>query len=104
MRLRTSTGLHARALEGVLDPLQRPPAHGHHVEANDLLGRGLPSQPGLGGAAQAPLLALVDHLERIAVAPLRLLLDLAEDDRAAAAAEQIDLDPGQAQSSMPSIR
>ena len=46
--------------------------------------------------AQATLLTLVDHLERIAVTLARLLLDLAEDNDAAATAEEIDLDAGQA--------
>src|SRR5690242_2907118 len=75
-------------------PLETAAPHRDHVE-----GRAQPScfgvsrEPRLGRAPHAPLLALVHHLQRIAELLTHLLLDLAEDERAAAPRDDVELVP-----------
>ena len=54
-----------------------------------MLGVGV--KPGLGGAANAPLLLGANHLERIAVAVAALLLHLAEDQPPTAPDDEVEL-------------
>ena len=49
-------------------------------------------EPGLGGALDAPHLLGGDHLEGVAVLRPTFGLDLAEDDRAATAQDEIELE------------
>src|SRR6185437_5960776 len=65
-------------LERLRHALDAAVAHGYHVEADgELRELGTRAEPGLGGAAEAPLLLGRDHLERVAErrALLRLYLD-----------------------------
>src|SRR5207237_2081677 len=79
-------------LERVRQPLEPPAAH------RDDLERGLEAvelwvgcEPRLGGLTDPALLLGADHRERVAEAVARLRLDLAEDEAAAAANDQVEL-------------
>jgi hypothetical protein len=78
--------------EGVRNTLHLPSALGNDVEADfaraELRVR---RQPGFGGMRDAPRLLGGDHLERIAQSRPALRLHLAEDDRPAAADDEVEL-------------
>src|SRR3954452_18267597 len=80
------------ASERLRHALHSPVADRDHVEADgeprELGPRG---EPGLRRAAQSPLLVGGDHLERIAEAGARLLLDLHESQRPPAPNDQVEL-------------
>ena len=81
-------------LERLPEPLQAAAAEGDHVETRLQLGElRVRGQEGLRRPAQTAPFLLGHHLERVAVAPAGLGLDLAEDESPPAAEDEVELVP-----------
>jgi hypothetical protein len=74
------------------NPLEPPSLDGDDLEAAiERPTLGMSRKPCLGRSTQAPAFLRRHHLERMAVVVVRLALDLAEDDAAAAPDDQVEL-------------